>query len=146
MSLSEIPSPIEVTSWPQVVALLGLLAFLAVPQVIGYLTTSRTARGARDHANAAAENANAAAENAGTAAENAGAAAETAGAIKQTLTENNGGSSIKDYLDRLEAGLTEVRAEQADVRARLEAGPVTTVQANGLRDTIEQEMPDAPNA
>lgn len=139
MSISDVPSPIEVTNWPQAVALLGLLAFLAVPQIIGYLTTSRTARGARDNANAAAGAASAAAEN-------AGAAAETAGAIKETLTKNNGGSSIKDYLDRLEAGLTEVRAEQADVRARLEAGPATTVQANGLRDTIEQEMPDAPNA
>lgn len=99
--MNDVPSPIEVTSWPQVAALGILLAFLAVPQIIGYLTTSRIARGARDGANAAAE---------------------TVSEVKQTLTENNGGSSIKDYLDRLEAGLAEVRAEQADVRARLDAG------------------------
>lgn len=114
--MSDVPSPIEVTSWPQVVALLGLLAFLAVPQIIGYLTTSRNARGA---------------------ASSASAAAETASEVKQTLTENNGGSSIKDYLDRLEAGLTEVRAEQADVRARLEGVATTT--------TDEENYSDAPN-
>lgn len=124
-SISDVPSPIEVTSWPQVAALALILAFMAIPSLIGYLTTSRNAREAKN---------------------NASAANETVSEVKQTLTENNGGSSIKDYLDRLEAGLTEVRAEQADVRARLETGPATTVQANGLRDTIEQEMPDAPNA
>lgn len=115
--MSDVPSPIEVTSWPQVAALALILAFMAIPSLIGYLTTSRNAREAKN---------------------NASAANETAAEVKQTLTENNGGSSVKDYLDRLEEGLAAVVAEQADVRAQLEATTTTT--------TIVEEMPDAPNA
>ena len=59
--MSNVPSPIEVTTWPQVVALgLLLAAFVIIPAVINHLQNRP---------------------------------------IKKTLTQNNGGSSVKDYLD-----------------------------------------------
>jgi Na+(H+)/acetate symporter ActP len=65
--MSNVPSPIEVTTWPQVVALgLLLAAFVIIPAVITHLQNRP---------------------------------------IKKTLTQNNGGSSVKDYLDDITARL-----------------------------------------
>lgn len=63
--MKDVPSPIEVTNWPQVVALVALLAaFVVIPALLNHLSNRP---------------------------------------IKNTLTKNNGGSSVKDYLDRIEA-------------------------------------------
>lgn len=68
--MSEIPSPIEVSNWPQVFALVALLAaFVVIPAVLNHLSNRP---------------------------------------IKKTLTENNGGKSIIDYLDRIEDRLDRI--------------------------------------
>lgn len=65
--MGQVPSPIEVTNWPQVAALTILVAaFVVIPAVINYLQNRP---------------------------------------IKKTLTQNNGGSSVKDYLDDITARL-----------------------------------------
>ena len=77
--MSNVPSPIEVTTWPQVVALgLLLAAFVIIPAALQAWNARSTSK------------------------------------VKQTLTQNNGGSSVKDYLDdiverleRLENGTEE---------------------------------------
>lgn len=85
--MSDVPSPIEVTSWPQVAALLILAAaFVIIPAVLNYLSSRP---------------------------------------IKKTLTQNNGGSSVKDYLDRIEARLDRIE------------GTTTT--------TDDEDYSDAPN-
>lgn len=114
-TMSEVPSPIDITSWPQVVALGLLLAFMSVPAIIGYLSTSRNARGAQQQATVAAE---------------------AAGEIKTSLTENNGGKSVKDYLDRIEQRQIDQGEQLADHGTRL--GALESA-------TITEETFDAPN-
>jgi hypothetical protein len=83
--MSEVPSPIEVTNWPQVAALALLLAaFVIIPTVINYLSNRP---------------------------------------VKRTLTTNNGGSTMKDVIERIDRRL-----------AKIEAAPTT-----------EEDFDDAPN-
>lgn len=74
--MDNVPSPIEVTTWPQVVALALLLAaFVIIPAAINYLQNRP---------------------------------------IKKTLTQNNGGSSVKDYLDDITARLERLENPDPD--------------------------------
>jgi hypothetical protein len=86
--MSEVPSPIEVTNWPQVAALALLLtAFVILPAVINYLMNRP---------------------------------------VKRTLTTNNGGSTMKDVIERIDKRL-----------ATIEAAAPTTPTA--------EDFDDAPN-
>lgn len=68
--MSNVPSPIEVTNWPQVAALALLLAaFVILPAVINYLMNRP---------------------------------------VKRTLTTNNGGSTMKDVIERIDKRLAEI--------------------------------------
>lgn len=85
--MKDVPSPIEVTSWPQVAALaLILAAFVIVPAVLGYLQL-RATKGTLRTAEAAEQN-----------------ATKTLAAV----TKNNGGSSVPDRFDQTDARITEV--------------------------------------
>lgn len=82
--MNNVPSPIEVTSWPQVAALALLLAaFVIIPAALNYLS---------------------------------------ARPVRKTLTTNNGGSTMKDVIERIDKRLE-----------RLETGSTT------------KDGPDAPN-
>lgn len=92
--MDNVPSPIEVTSWPQVAALgLLLLAFVIVPAVIGYLQL-RATKGATRTAEAAAVTAASAEEN----------ATKTLAAV----TQNNGGKSMPDRFDKQDRYFAEI--------------------------------------
>lgn len=94
--MDTVPSPVDVTSWPQVVALaLLLLAFVTVPAVIGYLQL-RQARSTHQTAT-------------DTQAKTADVldAAQTA---VTTLTQNNGGSSVVDRFDQLSSKMDDLFA------------------------------------
>lgn len=68
--MDQVPSPIEVTNWPQVAALALLLAaFVIIPTVINYLMNRP---------------------------------------VKRTLTTNNGGSTMKDVIERIDKRLAEI--------------------------------------
>jgi len=68
-----------VTTWPQAVAFIALVvAVMVVPSVLAYLA-------ARD------------------AKVNTSRALDAAQAVHTSMTQNNGGSSVKDALDRIEA-------------------------------------------
>lgn len=92
--MDNVPSPIEVTSWPQVAALaLFLGAFVIVPAVLGYLQL-RATKGATRTAEAAAEVAASAEEN----------ATKTLAAV----TKNNGGNSMPDRFDKQDRYFKEI--------------------------------------
>lgn len=92
--MNDVPSPIEVTSWPQVAALaLFLAAFVLVPALFGYLQL-REAKNARAIASVAAD----------TAADSSAAAHRTLAAV----TKNNGGSSVPDRFDKTDAYFAEI--------------------------------------
>lgn len=76
--MTDIPSPIEVQTWPQAAVMIVLIvAILVVPSVIGYLNNRQAKATNRQVAQ-----------------------------VKQQVT-NNGGSSMKDAVDRIETVLTE---------------------------------------
>ena len=87
--MNDVPSPIEVTSWPQVAALaLMLAAFVVVPAVIGYLQLKAT-KGAEARAAAAASDS------------------------EKTLlavTKNNGGKSMPDRFDKQDRMIAQIFA------------------------------------
>ncbi|HEY9414023.1 MAG TPA: hypothetical protein VIQ30_04625 [Pseudonocardia sp.] len=92
--MSQVPSPIEVTTWPQVAALALLLAaFVIVPAVIGYLQL-RATKGATRTAEAAAEVAASAEVN----------ATKTLNAV----TKKNGGNSMPDRFDKQDRYFKEI--------------------------------------
>lgn len=92
--MKDVPSPIEVTSWPQVAALALLLAaFVVVPAVIGYLQLKAT-RGATRTAETAVATAASAEEN----------ATKTLAAV----TKKNGGNSMPDRFDKTDAYFAEI--------------------------------------
>lgn len=81
---SGIPSPIDVQSWPQAIVMIALiLAVMVVPAVIGYMN-NRLVKGVKADAEEARD---------------------AAKAVKTSITENNGGGSVKDRFDRLEGKL-----------------------------------------
>lgn len=85
--MDQVPSPIEVTSWPQVAALLILVsAFVIIPTVINYLLGRP---------------------------------------VRRTLMTNNGGSTMKDVVERIDQRLSVLEA------------------AAGITD--EEDYSDAPN-
>lgn len=99
--MNDVPSPIEVTTWPQVAALaLFLAAFVVVPAVIGYLQI-RATKGATATAKAARDDAALAAEVAASAEVNA---TKTLNAV----TKNNGGSSMPDRFDKQDRYFREI--------------------------------------
>lgn len=92
--MENVPSPIEVTTWPQVVALaLFLAAFVVVPALFGYLQL-KEAKTARGIAKIAAD----------TAADSSDAAARTLAAV----TQNNGGKSMPDRFDKQDRYFKEI--------------------------------------
>lgn len=92
--MSDVPSPIEVTTWPQVVALaLFLAAFVVVPALFGYLQL-RATKEARSTAESAAETAASAEVN----------ATKTLAAV----TQNNGGKSMPDRFDKQDRYFREI--------------------------------------
>lgn len=92
--MSDVPSPIEVTSWPQVAALaLFLAAFVVVPAVLGFLQL-RATKGATKTAEAAAEVAASAEIN----------ATKTLNAV----TKKNGGNSMPDRFDKQDRWFREI--------------------------------------
>lgn len=92
--MNDVPSPIEVTTWPQVAALaLFLAAFVVVPALFGYLQL-RATKGAKQTAEAAAETAAAAEVN----------ATKTLNAV----TKKNGGNSMPDRFDKQDRYFAEV--------------------------------------
>lgn len=99
--MNDVPSPIEVTTWPQVAALaLFLLAFVVVPAVIGYLQI-RATKGATKTAEAARGDAALAAEVAASAEKNA---TKTLAAV----TQKNGGKSMPDRFDKQDRYFKEI--------------------------------------
>lgn len=94
MNVNDVPSPIEVTSWPQVAALaLILLAFVTVPAILGYLQLKAT-RSAQNVAAGAQDTATAAAVD----------SAKTLAAV----TKKNGGNSMPDRFDKTDRLFAEV--------------------------------------
>lgn len=75
----EIPSPIDVESWPQaVVTIVLIVAVVIVPAVLAYRTKLATQRVRREVAQ-----------------------------VQTTLTQNNGGNSVKDRFDHLDRTLAD---------------------------------------
>ncbi|HEY9418324.1 MAG TPA: hypothetical protein VIQ30_26475 [Pseudonocardia sp.] len=92
--MENVPSPIEVTTWPQVAALaLFLAAFVLVPALFGYLQL-RATKEARTTAKAAAEVAASAEVN----------ATKTLNAV----TKKNGGHSMPDRFDKQDRYFKEI--------------------------------------
>ncbi len=52
-------------------------------------------------------------------------------ALGRTLTETNGGSSVKDSLNRIEAGVAEHTAALADLTGRIETLETSPVDSEG---------------
>lgn len=99
--MNDVPSPIEVTTWPQVAALgLFLLAFVIVPAVIGYLQIRAT--------KSATKTAEAARGDAALAAEVAASAEINATKTLAAVTQNNGGKSVPDRFDKTDRYFKEV--------------------------------------
>jgi hypothetical protein len=92
--MDNVPSPIEVSSWQQVVALgLMLTAFVIAPAVLNHLSNRP---------------------------------------IKKTLTQNNGGSSVKDLLENIVARLERLENPEDPEIPRALTPP-----------TQREDMPDA---
>ena len=99
--MDNVPSPIEVTSWPQVAALaLFLGAFVVVPAVLGYLQL-RATKGATRTAEAARGDA-------ALAAEVAAAAEANATKTLNAVTKKNGGNSMPDRFDKQDRYFKEI--------------------------------------
>lgn len=80
-----LPTPTDVVTWPQAVVALGLIFAVAIwPTLMAYLNTRRT--------KVAAEQTKAASEETRVVTEH----------IRSTLLDKNGGSTVKDQLDRIE--------------------------------------------
>lgn len=128
--LVSIPSPIEVETWPQAFSLMFLIfAVLIVPGVLAYMA-KRLAAAQRETATAVTKAAEAAQETRNLAEESR----DLAEGVHLSLTTNNGGSHIKDQLDRIERRQESVERvvtkhlAEASVRdqrlAALEARPI----------------------
>ncbi len=91
-----LPDPTSITTWPQ-----ALVAVALIVGVVLILRNNRDTRHARDNAELAREQAE--------------HAAATADATHKSLQENNGGSSVRDALDRIEKAQTEQSRETAAV-------------------------------
>lgn len=106
--MENVPSPIEVTTWPQVAALaLFLAAFVLVPALFGYLQLKAT-KGATASADAATETAKAARDDAALAATVAASAEVNATKTLNAVTKNNGGSSMPDRFDKQDRYFKEI--------------------------------------
>lgn len=89
----------------------GFLAFVVFAVIVGTpgLLSLRSQRKTEKKTDQVVQNTNAVVQN-------TNAVAEAAATTQQTLTTNNGGSHVKDQLDRMERGITEVLTEQSSIK------------------------------
>lgn len=119
--MPDVPSPTDVTNWPQVAALaLLLLAFVIVPAVIGYLQV-RATKGVARTAEAAVSSAASAEVN----------ATKTLNAV----TKKNGGNSMPDRFDKQDRYFKEIFDRLDNIEGVPRAVEVTP--------TKREDMPDA---
>lgn len=124
---------VVVENWPQaLVAIASIGAFIVWPGILAWLNTRKT----QFTANQVQAQVN--------------KATDIASDVKRTLTENNGGTHVKDQLDEIQRGLSEMREwrinhtewaelERLHIASRLEAYEKTSY-ANGrlLRELSEK--------